>query len=339
MRLKLFFLLLIASAANLMHSQALDVQWITNYGGSQWDHALATLIMPDSSLITTGYTYSDDFDITENKGSADLFVSKQNLAGEFEWIITFGGSNFDQGTCLVQASDSTFIVGANIESNDGDVEMSYGARDIMLLKVNLDGEILWQKIYGGTSFEQVTSIIQDYDGGFVFCGETYSNDIDVDFNHATATPDFWVVKLDSLGNLIWENCFGNYNDDRANKVIQLIDSSYMVVGNILDYGGDVSTHYGGSDWWVLHISTEGELIWEKTYGGSELDICQGILDWGNGKYILSGETYSVDFDIPDLNGVSDAWLIMIDSLGNIIWNKTYGGSDGENLGNIKKLSK
>ncbi len=331
--------ILVITSNFYLNSQTIDVQWVTNYGGSQWDHALGTLLMSDSSLITTGYTYSNDFGITINKGSADLFVSKQNLAGEFEWIITFGGSNFDQGTCLVQTSDSTFIVGGNIESNDGDVEMSYGARDIMLLKMNLNGEIIWQKIYGGTSFEQVNSIICDVEGGYVFCGETYSNDIDVDFNHATDSPDFWVVKIDSMGNIIWENCFGNSDNNRANNVIQLSDSTFMVVGSTLDSGGDVTMHYGGVDWWVIHISNDGELIWEKTYGGSGLDLCQGVLDWGNGKYLLAGETLSDDFDIPDLIGVSDAWLIMIDSLGNIIWNKTYGGSDGENLGIIKKLSK
>ena len=181
MRLKLFFSFLITAATNLAHSQALDVEWITNYGGSQWDHALATLVMPDSSLITTGYTYSDDFDISVNKGSADLFVSKQNLAGELEWIITFGGSNFDQGTCLVQASDSTFIVGGNIESNDGDVEMSYGARDIMLLKINLGGEIIWQKIYGGTSFQARKQMLENAKlAGVELTGSRTVNNVAVD---------------------------------------------------------------------------------------------------------------------------------------------------------------
>ncbi|MBK8344507.1 MAG: hypothetical protein IPL12_15130 [Bacteroidetes bacterium] len=98
MRLKLFFSFLISAATNLAHSQALDVEWITNYGGSQWDHALATLIMPDSSLITTtGTPIRMTFDIDVNKGVPDLFVSKQKLAGEFEWINTFGGSNLTKG--------------------------------------------------------------------------------------------------------------------------------------------------------------------------------------------------------------------------------------------------
>ena len=192
----LISILIVTSRAQL-YAQAIDVQWLTNFGGSQWDHALATLIMPDSSLITTGYTYSDDFDITEYKGGGDLFVSKQNLLGEFEWIITFGGSNLDQGTWLVQSSDSTFLVAGNVQSSDGDIEMNYGARDVMVLKLNLDGEILWQKNYGGSDDEQVNSIISDIDGGYVFCGETYSNDIDIGFNHATDSLDFWVVKIDS----------------------------------------------------------------------------------------------------------------------------------------------
>lgn len=314
-----------------LSGQEMEVTWMRHFGGSARDEPRCTLMMPDSSLITVGHTASEDADITDTLDGNEIMISRQNLAGDFLWIKTFGGSaHFDVGRSVVICNDTSFLVAAYSDSQDGDIEVNYGNHDIVLLCIDLNGNVIWQRNYGGSNADSPYEIIKDLDGGFVICGTTSSNDNDVAYLHGTE-EDIWVFKIDSAGNLIWESTFGSYDSDFGEAIIQLEDSSFIVAGVILDDGGDVSDFYGESDAWIIRISHFGEIIWEHNYGGTNTDDPYGLSKWGNGKLLMCGNSRSSDIDLPDNNGNTDAWLLMLDTMGNIIWSENYGSSEGDQL--------
>lgn len=319
-------------------AQEMEVEWLTHFGGSARDEPRSTIMMPDSSLISVGLTSSEDFDISDTLDGNEIMISRQTLSGDFIWIKTFGGSGyFDKAHSVVICTDTSFIIAGSSDSQDGDIEENYGNSDIVLLCIDINGNIIWQRNYGGTNADYPTEIIQDLDGGFVICGSTMSNDIDVDYLHGTE-QDIWIFKIDSVGNLIWENTFGSYDRDNEKAIIQLEDSSYIVAGDILDDGGDVGDFYGVGDAWVFRLSHEGEIIWEKNYGGTNSDYPYGLLNWGNGKILMCGSSRSDDIDLLENNGTTDAWILMMDTIGNILWSENYGSSGGDQLNTIDKLN-
>lgn len=318
--------------------QEMEVTWLRHFGGSAKDWTYGNLIMPDGSLIIVGHTESEDIDITDTLDGNEIMVSRQNPEGDFLWIKTFGGSGtLESAWCITIFNDTSFLVAAYSDSQDGDIEVNYGNLDIVLLCIDLNGNIIWQQNYGGSNADFPYEIIKDLDGGFVVCGTTRSNDIDVSYLHGTE-QDIWVFKIDSIGNLIWESTFGSYDNDIGQAIIQLEDSSFIIAGTILDDGGDVSDFYGESDAWIIRISHFGEIIWEHNYGGTNTDGPYGLFDWGNGKILVGGYSSSDDNDLPDNNGNRDVWLLMLDTLGNIIWSENYGSSGGDQIDEVYRLN-
>ena len=296
-----------------------------------------------------------------------------------EWEKVFGGSNNESGNSIVKITDSTFIILGYTRSIDGDVTTNFGSSDIWVINCDINGEILWQKSYGGSESETGESISRTFDGGFIVGGYSYSNDGDLTENKGYC--DGWVVKLDSVGNLEWELSVGGSEEDRIRDVVQLLDSSFVFVGNSKSEDGDLNTNFGeedilvgkidkfgellwvnsvgsvlsddgyelvsdslgniyicgtqyfvsSSEFYLLKISPDGNLIWEKSYGGTDYDYCWGLCLTNNNRIYLIGSVYSHDGDVTfHYPGIfNDLWLIAIDSTGQLLWDKTYGGSGSD----------
>jgi hypothetical protein len=254
---------------------------------------------------------------------------------------SFGGSDIDHAFSIQQTRDGGFIFAGNTKSNDGDVHGNHaaGEPDFWVVKLNKTGSIQWQKCLGGTNDETAFSIQQTTDGGYIVAGEANSNGGQVTGNHGVL--DFWVVKLDSAGNLLWEKSLGGSRDDFATSIRQTKDGGYIVAGGTLSEDGDITHHHGTiltADYWVVKLDASGNIQWEKTYGGSRGDVAMSVVQTKDGGYIVAGNSTSDNGDVTGVHDLvyGDAWIIKIDKLGKLQWQKTFGGSDYEQANSIQQ---
>lgn len=135
-----------------------------------------------------------------------------------EWQNSIGGSNDDYGTSIIATPDGGYITAGRAKSNDGDVTGNHGDFDYWVVKLDGNGEIEWQRCYGGSERDFAHSILNTTDGGFIVAGHTLSNDGDISFNHGGY--DVWIVKIDSIGNIDWEKTYGTFGEEYANCIVQ-----------------------------------------------------------------------------------------------------------------------
>ena len=151
-----------------------------------------------------------------------------------------------------------------------------------------------------------------------------------------AGGDYWAIKLDTNGNQEWTKYFGGNLSDDPYGIAETNDGNFILVGASDSSDVDISNNKGTYDFWVVSISNTGDLLWEKNFGGSEIDEARGITKTSNGDFIIIGNTRSDDQNITTNNGGSDIWLIKIDANGNLLWEKSIGGSSFDIGYGIKK---
>jgi hypothetical protein len=257
-----------------------------------------------------------------------------------DWEKTYGGTSGEMISEIKQTKDGCYILGGITNSNNGDVKsINNGSNDIWLVKTDSIGNILWEKTYGGTSYELLTSFQTTSDGGYILVGYTNSTDGDVK-SGKKGDWDCWAIKTDSVGNIVWEKTYGGTKTDIFFDVQQISNGRYVFGGSTKSSDGDViSGKNRWEDFWVVCTDSIGNILWEKTYGGTSNERINSIQTTSDGGYILGGNSYSVDGDVQSGNkGGEDCWVVKIDSLGVILWEKSYGGSGGENISKIRKTS-
>ncbi len=166
--------------------------------------------------------------------------------------------------------------------------------------------LVWDYSFGGKEYDEIKSIIQTAEGDYLAVGCTNSK--------GAGETDGWVIKLDQRGNLKWDRTFGGANNDRIYDVIQTKDGGYLLTGW-------KELNKGNIDAWIIKLDKNGNRIWDKTYGGSNSDEANSLIQTTDGGYAVAGYTESYGA------GCKDIWLLRIDSDGNLIWDKTFGGSN------------
>lgn len=307
------------------NAQAPAIEWQKSFGGSGRDRATSIQPTDDGGYIVAGTSDSNNGDVTGNHGGADYWVVKLDATGTIEWQKSYGGSGIDIANSIKSTSDGGYIVAGLTQSNDGDVTVNYGFSDYWIVKLNSIGNILWQKSFGGSKSDVANSIQITPDGGYVVAGGTRSNNGDVTGNHGSYY-DYWVLKLDAIGDLQWQKCFGGSSEDHAYNIQLTLDGGYILVGQSFYNGGDVTGNNGAYDYWVVKLDTNGVLQWQKSLGGSSYDIAYHIKPTTDGGYVITGYTESNNGDVTGYHGSQDAWVVKIDAIGNIQWQKSLGGS-------------
>ncbi|KQS94294.1 T9SS type A sorting domain-containing protein [Chryseobacterium sp. Leaf394] len=305
-------------------SQAPNIQWKKAFGGSLNDVAYSVAQTSDGGYIIAGTTNSTQGNITVSHGNDDLWIVKTDGSGNLQWQKSFGGTGSEQARSVITTADGGYIVAGFTSSNNGHVTYNQGSNDYWVIKLDSTGNLQWQKTYGGGGNDMANSICQTSDGGYIIAG--FSNSSSGDITNPKGNNDYWIVKTDALGNLVWQKSLGGDNHDKATEIKQTKDGGYIVAGDSTSSIGDPSTPtFGFSDFWIVKISTTGNIIWEKRYGGSQNDFAHSVKPTTDDGFIVAGYTFSVNGHISGSIGPSDAWLLKLDQSGNLQWEKSLGG--------------
>jgi uncharacterized delta-60 repeat protein len=281
-----------------------NISWAKTYGGTEYDRASSVQQTSDGGYIVAGYTFSFG-------AGSDVFLIKTDANGNISWAKTYGGTDWDWASSVQQTSDGGYIMAGYTGS--------FGAGgDILLIKTDANGNIIWAKTYGGTSYDEAYSVQQTSDGGYVLAGETWS--------FSAGAKDIFLIKTDANGDIIWAKTYGGTSYDEAYSVQQTSDGGYILAGETRSFGA------GDYDIFLIKTDANGNIIWAKTYGGTSYDYAYSVQQTSDGGYIMAGETNSFGA------GFYDAFLVKTDANGNIIWAKTYGGTYGDSAYSVQQTS-
>ncbi|MEO6166918.1 MAG: T9SS type A sorting domain-containing protein [Chitinophagales bacterium] len=302
-----------------------NMLWQNSLGGgdqdAQWDFQPTS----DGGFVVAGQSKSTDGDITGNHGDHDYWIVRLDAGGNIVWQKSLGGSEEDEAYTVQQTADGGFIVAGNAESSDGDVTVNHGEEDYWIVKLDADGNLMWQKSLGGSEEDEAYSVQQTVDGGYIIAGESESTDGDVAGNHGEG--DYWIVKLDANGNLLWQKSYGGSSVDYPRMIKRTTDDGFIIAGWTSSVDGDVTDNNGDTDFWVIKLDAAGNLIWQKCLGGSDYDFAYSVQQTIDGGFIAAGYSHSNDGNVTGNHGSTDYWLVKLDVDGNLTWQKSLGGSD------------
>jgi len=260
-----------------------------------------------------------------------------------EWQKTIGGIGSDILNSLQQTADGGYILGGNSNSDtSGDkTENSWGSRDYWVVKLDAVGAIQWQNTIGGSSTETLNSLRQTADGGYILGGTSRSPVSGDKIENTRGGDDYWVLKLDATGAVQWQRTIGGTLTDDLRSIQQTADGGYILGGSSSsDISGEKTENSSGTDYWVVKLDATGTIQWQNTIGGDGSDVLNSLEQTADGGYILSGtSSSSISGDKTENNvGLNDYWVIKLDAAGAIQWQKTIGGSGGDNLRSVKQTA-
>lgn len=309
------------------------IQWQKAIGGSADDIPYYIIQSSDGGYAIAGWTESNDGDVTGYQGNKDCWVVKLSSTGTIQWQNALGGSSEEEFRYITQTADGGFACSGWSYSNDGDVSGRNGIRDGWLVKLDSNGNLVWQKMLGGSGDENGYTVEQTTDGGYIFSAVSNSSSGGVASNNGLF--DYWLAKTDSVGNVQWENNYGGSLQEQMRGAIQTSDGGYIMTGYTQSNNFDVTGFQGINDIYVVKVDNLGVIEWTKTYGGTQTDRGSKVRQTPDGGYILSGYTNSSDGNVTGYQGgFGDCWLVKIDNLGTIQWQKTFGGTDDEQGGDV-----
>jgi len=283
-----------------------NIIWAKTYGGTSGDWASSVQQTSDGGYILAGSTY------TFGAGNYDAFLIKTDANGNVQWAKTYGGTDDDYAFSVQQTSDGGYIVVGGTSS------FGAGWGNIFLIKTDANGNVQWAKTYGGTSGDGAYSVQQTSDGGYILTGWTLS--------FGAGLADIILIKTDANGNVQWAKTYGEANWDYGYSVQQTSDGGYIVAGGTDSFGA------GNWDIWLIKTDANGNLQWAKTYGGTGYDLAYSVQQTSDGEYIVAGITASFGA------GLGDVFLVKMDANGNIIWAKTYGGTNTDLAYSVQQTS-
>ena len=293
-RLRDFELAPARSAGEADPASLAGLAWEQAYGGPNKDWAYAMTGTADGGLCTAGRTAS------KGAGLEDVWLVRLDGDGNRLWDKTFGGPAIDRARAIIETRDGGLLVAGATESKGA------GEFDVWALKLDASGERLWDRTFGGTATDWASAVVETRDGGFALGAYTQDS--------PGAPYDFWIIKLDDKGELIWERRYGGVETDWINGITETRDGSLVAVGHTESKGA------GQADFWVVKLAADGELLWDRSFGGRDSDYASTVTAARDGGVIVGGMTRSVGA------GGFDIRVFKLDANGAIVWDQTFGGA-------------
>lgn len=291
MKIKGLFLLIYAL---IFYTSPAQIMFQRHYGGAGDDSGNAVIQTSDGGYLVVGVTNS------WGAGSMDIYLIKTNEYGDTTWTKHYGGYNWDSPVRVLEGTDSFYYLSGNTSSQGS------GATDIFLMKVSQVGDSIWLKTYGGSGDESGNDLIECQDGGFMIVGVTMS--------FASGIDAIYAIRTNLNGDTLWTNTYEKENVNDAFAVLQVETNGFLIAGTTSATGGNIA------DCYVVRTNENGDTLWTKTYGGSMYNCIYSISKTADGNYLLCGATNRIG------NGTYDAYLLKIDTMGNMLWEKGYGGA-------------
>lgn len=310
---------------------AQDILWEKSYGGKHADYLFDAIATPDYGFILAGSSVSKKSGnkTEDSRGDLDYWVWKMDEKGELDWQKNLGGIGQDLLSSIVLTNEGGFLLAGSSNSNKGfdKKENSYGNSDFWVIKLNAKGEEEWQKTFGGSGQDDLTVVLKNKDGGFVLGGSSNSEKSGDKSEGNFGGMDYWVVKLDSKGEYVWQHTFGgNYNDE-LRSIALTEDGGYLLGGssNSIESGTKNQKNIGNSDYWIVKLDNNGNEQWQKTIGGSGDDQLYVVHTTADGNYLLGGNSNSESGDDKRSSNESgtDFWVLKLDKDASILWQETY----------------
>lgn len=242
-----------------------------------------------------------------------------------QWQKTIGGSSNELFSSLIKTTDGGFFIGGSSESDiSGEkTENSRGSYDYWVLKLEENGTTTWQKTYGGSDEDFLSFVEQTADGGYIL-GGTSKSDISGDKNEdSQGDEDYWVLKIDSSGNILWQNTIGGSGTDDLGSMVETDDGGYLLVGNSTSgISGDRTIPRDiFSDVWVVKLNSSGAIMWQNVYVsyGNAHEV-SGLVKTNDGGYVITSSVIlTLGFNDP-------FWVLKIDASGNQVWDRVIEGN-------------
>ncbi|NNJ39109.1 MAG: hypothetical protein HKP23_07695, partial [Flavobacteriaceae bacterium] len=293
------------SLANTTDTFQGEVAWVKSYGGSGDETAQSVIETSDGGYAILGFTNSTDGELQGKVLPVnDYWLLKLDTNGNIEWTKTYGGSKDDRGQAVIQTSDGGFAITGYAMSDDGDGSNNNGFHDNWILKLDPQGNLEWEKSFGFSGHDHSYDLVQTSDGGFFFVGFLDITSALADGTYGKGNTltrhgvgEFWGTKIDALGNLEWRRYYGGTNNDRAHAVVHSDDGGFVMAGFSESTDFDISNSRGSYDFWIIKITENGNLVWERSLGGAGIEIAYDIALASDGNYLVTGHTFSNDQDI------------------------------------------
>lgn len=276
--------------------------WNQTYGGSASENCFSLLKADDGGYVMAGHTFSF------GNGDADVWLVKTDQYGNLDWDKTFGTAGYEDSQDLIKTDDGGYLIVGRCNS------FGAGDNDLWLIKTDSFGNMQWNKTIGGVGYDKAWKIIPTTDGNYAFAGITDS--------FGSGENDYWLLKTDYQGNVLWNTTIGGIGDDRARCLVNTVDGGFLLTGWSNSYGA------GGLDIWLVKVDSFGNHQWNSTFGGEEVERSTSLISTNDGGCIIAGNTASFG------EGETDIFIVKTDSEGNMQWNRTCGGSQGESASKI-----
>ncbi len=261
-----------------------------------------------------------------------------------EWENTFGGSEFDAFHGSIALSDGGFLLcGESYSGVSGNkTAPAYGQVDAWVVRLDANGQLVWDKTFGGSGIDTAMCATATPDGGFLVGGFSDSGISANKSSRNYGNNDYWLIKLDATGKRVWDKTYGGGGNDAMTTIYPTVDGGYLLLGGSTSgiSGNKTSRNYGDFDLWLVKVDAEGNKLWDSSYGGSGRDWTDtlkpvaiapaadgGFLLGGPSRSAISGNKTSINY------GQWDYWIVKVDANGNKMWDASYGGP-GDDILNV-----
>src|SRR4030095_8958458 len=261
----------------IKYNAAGTIVWQKEYGGTRCESANCIVRTSSDVYAIAGYTSSNDGDVTGNHSPnlSDVWLMKTDESGNIIWKKCFGGSAADTAYAVIQTPDKGFIVAASSASSNGNLTGNNGLTDAWLFKTDSLGNLLWQKNFGGAGYDVFKNVLLNADGTYTVTG--YTTSPAAVSNGIKGKSDLWVAQVNDTGTVIWSKGFGGSEEEEGFSIASMPDGSCLVSGYTASNTNDVSGNSGSTDAWVIKVSANGNLVWQKCVGTNREEIAMGLI--------------------------------------------------------------